>query len=139
MKKKGSTRREKPQTYSEEFKWKVVQEVLSGEITQAEAKRKYNIRSNAAILYWMRKLSGIHNYRESRMLYLPEQNKLIKKEESQKDKRIKQLEDSLEKEKNRALIYEKMIEVAEEEYGLPIRKKSGAKQLEELKKLREEK
>jgi len=32
-----------------------------------------------------------------------------------------------------------IIEIAEEEYGLSIRKKSGAKQLEELKKLRENK
>jgi len=29
----------------------VVQEVLSGKITQSDAKRKYNIKSNSAILY----------------------------------------------------------------------------------------
>jgi transposase-like protein len=139
MKKKRSKQRGKAQSYSNEFKLKVVQEVLSGEITQAEAKRKYNIRSNSAILYWTRQLSGIHNYRESKMLYLPEQESLISNKSSDKDKKIKELQEALEREKNRSLVYEMMIEVAEEEYGLPIRKKSGAKQLEELKKLRENK
>ena len=139
MKKNRSNNRRKPQTYSNEFKWKVVQEVLSGEITQAEAKRKYNIKSNAAILYWTRQLSGIDNYRESKMLYLPEQETIVKNVSIEKDKKIQELQESLEKEKNRSLIYEKIIEVAEQEYGLPIRKKSGAKQLKELKKLRGQK
>ena len=136
MSKKKKLNRSESQQYSEEFKWKVVQEVLSGEISQAEAKRKYNIKSNSAILYWTRQFSGIKNYRTSREVYLPEQDKIV---ETPKDRKIRELEDSLEKEKNRALLYEKMIEVAEEEYGLSIRKKSGAKQLEKLKILRKQK
>jgi len=136
MSKKKKLNRSESQQYNEEFKWKVVQEVLSGEISQAEAKRKYNIKSNSAILYWTRQFSGIKNYRTSREVYLPEQDKIV---ETPKDRKIRELEDSLEKEKNRALLYEKMIEVAEEEYGLSIRKKSGAKQLEKLKILRKQK
>ncbi len=128
-----------PQIYSDAFKWKVVQEVLSGAITQAEAKRKYNIKSNSAILYWTRQLSGIENYRDSRVVYLPEHDMSFKNKETEKDKKIRELEEALVREQNRSLVYEMMIKVAEEEYGLPIRKKSGAKQLEELKKLREEK
>ena len=49
--------------YSEEFKWLVVQEVLSGKFTKEEARKVYGIRSNCAILYWMRKFSGNDNYR----------------------------------------------------------------------------
>lgn len=140
MKNKKVKRRTRPQIYSDEFKWKVVQEVLSGEITQAEAKRKYNIKSNSAVLYWTRQLSGIENYRESRLLFLPEHDMSEKKKkQTSKDEKIKELEEALEREKNRSLIYEMMLEVAEEEYGLPIRKKHGAKQLEELKKLRDKK
>ena len=45
MKNKKVSSRHRPQIYNDEFKWKVVQEVLSGKITQAEAKRKYNIKS----------------------------------------------------------------------------------------------
>ncbi len=133
MKKKKKLHRSESQQYSESFKWKVVEEVLNGEITQAEAKRKYGIKSHSAILYWTRQFSGIKNYRTSREVYLPEQDKIV---ESPKDRKIRELETSLEKEKNRALLYEKMIEVAEEEYGLSIRKKSGAKQLQKLKMLK---
>jgi transposase-like protein len=135
MKKKRSNKGGRPKTYSDEFKWKVVQEVLSGKITQADAKRKYNIKSNSAILYWTRQLSGIHNYRDSRVLYLPGQDMITEDTTSEKDEIIKELKEALEREKNRSLVYEMMIKVAEEDYGLPIRKKSGAKQLEELKKL----
>lgn len=139
MQNKRVTGRGRPQSYSDDFKWKVVQEVLGGEITQAEAKRKYNIKSNSAILYWTRQLSGIHDYRDSRVVYLPEHDMSVKKEDTEKDKEIRELKEALEREQNRSLVYEMMIKVAEEEYGLPIRKKSGAKQLKELKKLREQK
>jgi len=139
MKNKRTNKCYKPQIYSDDFKWKVVQEVLSGEITQAEAKRKYNIKSNSAILYWTRQLSGIENYRDSRVVYLPEHDMSAKSKDSEKDKEIRELKEALEREQNRSLVYEMMIKVAEEEYGLPIRKKSGAKQLEELKKLKEQK
>jgi transposase-like protein len=137
MKNKRSNKSYKPQIYSDDFKWKVVQEVLGGEITQAEAKRKYNIKSNSAILYWTRQLSGIENYRDSRVVYLPEHDMSAKDKETEKDKKIRELEEALEREQNRSLVYEMMIKVAEEDFGLPIRKKSGAKQLEELKKLRD--
>jgi transposase-like protein len=49
--------------YSEEFKWRVVQEVLSGKYNKEEARQIYGIKSNCAILYWMRKYSGNDNYR----------------------------------------------------------------------------
>ena len=62
--KKNSSTREKPQEYSEDFKWQVVQEVLSGKLSKAEANRLYGIKSKSAILYWMRQYSGIRNYRD---------------------------------------------------------------------------
>ena len=139
MKKKKCKTRRLPQKYSEEFRWKVVQEVLSGELTQAEAKRKYNIRSSAAILYWMRQFSGVDNYRESRLLFVQEKEVIKKDKLSKEQKKIKELEAALKKEKNKALLYETIIEIAEEEYGIPIRKKSGAEQLEDLKKKRAKK
>ena len=45
-----------------------------------------------------------------------------------KDLRIKELERLLEDERLRSLAYSTMIDVAEEELGVPIRKKSGPKQ-----------
>ena len=57
-------RQKKKSFYSEEFKWKVVKDVLSGKLTKEEARRVYNIRGNCAVLYWMRKFSGNDFYRE---------------------------------------------------------------------------
>jgi len=132
MKKKGSKNRRLPQTYSEEFKWKVVKEVLSGELSKAEAKQKYNIGSNSAILYWMRQFSGIENPRESRLLFMTDKKTIKEDKLTKEQKKIKDLEEALRKEKNRVLLYEAMMEIAEEDYGIEIRKKSGAEQLEKL-------
>lgn len=48
-------------------------------------------------------------------------------------KKILELESALRKEKNRTLLYEAMLEIAEEDYGIIFRKKSGAEQLGKLK------
>jgi transposase len=134
MKKKSSKNRRLPQTYSEEFKWKVVKEVLSGELSKAEAKQKYNIGSNSAILYWMRQFSGIENPRESRLLFMTDKKTIKEDKLTKEQKKIKELEEALRKEKNRVLLYEAMMEIVEEDYGIEIRKKSGAEQLEKLKR-----
>lgn len=114
--------------YSEEFKWKVVQEVLTGKLSKEEARRVYNIKSNCAVLYWMRKFSGNDNYRQGG---IPLGNQIEMgnmKELSEKDKRIKELEESLNREKLRADLWQKMVEIAEEQLNIDIRKKYGAKQ-----------
>lgn len=121
-------KKSKPNFYSKEFKWKVVQEVLLGKFTKEEARRIYGIKSNCAVLYWIRKFSGNDNYRigGQPLGKLPELERM--KELSDKDKYIKQLEQELEREKCRADLWQKMVEIAEEELKLDIRKKFGAKQ-----------
>jgi len=114
--------------YSEEFKWKVVQEVLTGKLSKEEARRVYNIKSNCAVLYWMRKYSGIDNYRHGGMPLVNQVEMVNMKELSEKDKRIKELEESLNREKLRADLWQKMVEIAEEQLNVDIRKKYGAKQ-----------
>ena len=94
-----------------------------------EAKRKYNIGSNSAILYWMRQFSGVENPRESRLLFMTDKKTIKNDKLTKEEKKIKELEEALRKEKNRVLLYEAMLEIAEEDYGIEIRKKSGAEQL----------
>ena len=81
----------------------------------------------------MRQFSVILNYSASKLLFLQEKEVIKKDKLTKEEKKIKELEEALRKEKNRSLLYEKIIEIAEEDYGIPIRKKSGAEQLEELK------
>ena len=114
--------------YSDEFKWKVVQEVLSGKFTKEGARKFYEIKSNSAILYWMRKFSGNTNYRLGGQP-LGTTNEMSKmKELSEKEIRIKELEKELKREKLRADLWKEIVEIAEKQLNIDIRKKYGAKQ-----------
>ena len=132
--KKNTSTRKKPQEYSEDFKWQVVQEVLSGKLSKAEANRLYGIRSKSAILYWMRKYSGIINYRESTKTLSSRDAMKNKQEIIVLEEKLRKLEKSLKRERNKSALYEKMFEIAEEEYGINLRKKYGAKQSNVSKK-----
>lgn len=119
--------------YNETFKWKVVKSVLEGRCTKEEARKIYDIKSNCAILYWIREYNGIKNYRQPSEF---EVSKTKQKEITEKEqkKRIEELEAELRKEKQRSELWKKMVEIAEEDLGVEIKKKFGAKQLLELKK-----
>lgn len=119
--------------YSETFKWEVVKSVLKGKYTKEEARRIYGIKSNSAILYWIREFTGIKNYRQPSEF---EVSKNKQKEITAKEQlnRIEELEAELRKEKQRSELWKKMVEIAEEDLGVEIKKKFGAKQLLELKK-----
>lgn len=112
--------------YSEDFKWKVVQEVISGKLNKEEARRAYGIRSNCAILYWMRKFSGNDDYRRMHSF----STDLLQMSESKAEKaledRIKQLEADLRRAELRADLWQKMVEVAEDKLQIDIKKKYGA-------------
>ena len=85
------------QEYSEDFKWQVVQEVLSGKLGKAEANRLYGIRSKSAILYWMRQYSGITNYRESTKILSSKESMKSKQEIIALEEELQKLQDSLKK------------------------------------------
>ncbi len=121
-------KKKKQSIYSEEFKWKVVREVISGRFSKEEARKIYGIKSNCAILYWMRKYSGQEDYRQGGEPLGTLKAMSKKKELTSKDKRIKELEESLQRETIRADLWQKMVELAEEELNIDIIKKYGAKQ-----------
>lgn len=120
--------REKQQIYSDDFKWRVVQEVLNGKFSKEEARKAYGISSNCAILYWMRKFSGNEHYRQGGIPLGNEQDMNLKKVLTEKDQRIRELEEELGRERLRADLWQKMVEIAETQLKIDIRKKFGAKQ-----------
>ena len=121
-------KRKKQEFYSEDFKWKVVQEVLSGKLTKEEARRVYNIKSNCAVLYWMRKFSGNDNYRQGGTSLSSKPEMYNMKELSKKDKRIQELEKELERERLRADLWQEIVKIAEKDLNIDIAKKFGANQ-----------
>jgi transposase-like protein len=61
LSKKQSSRRAEAQKlfYTEEFKQRIVNEVLSGKLNKNQASKLYGIRGNATILYWIRQSQGL--------------------------------------------------------------------------------
>ena len=120
--------------YSEKFKWEVVKDVLEGKYSKEESRRIYGIKGKCTVLYWIRKFSGNSNYRkpsEFESGSITMKKRITEKIEISK---LKELEEELSRERQRSELWKAMVEIAEEELGVDIRKKFGAKQLLELKK-----
>ena len=109
--------------YSEAFKKAVIQEVLSGKLSKEQAKFKYNIAGNSAILNWIRKFDQTQSY-EMKKKQIPKLQDTTELEAENK-----RLREELDLERLRTLSLNVMIDIAEEQFKIPIRKKSGAKQL----------
>ena len=114
--------------YTEVFKSKVVQEVLSGKLSKKQATDIYGISGGSTILYWIRQSLGLKgnikpiktfaNFAEMK------QNAQDKKLE-QENKEFKEL---LRIAELRADLWQHAIEVAETKLDIDIVKKFGAQQ-----------
>jgi transposase len=111
-------------TYTDAFKLKVVKEVLDGSSKEA-VRKKYGIKANSAILKWMRELGATVT------VSLPLQASKMEMHDNQSpidlQMKIKLLERALEDEKLRSEAYRRMIDKAEKQLKIDIRKKSGTK------------
>ena len=113
--------------YTDSFRIAVVKEYVAGGISKRALCKKYSILQQCTLDYWIRKFVGIDK-NESPM----KKEKAPQSEESEEIKRLRQeLKEAklaLYQEKMRADAYDTMIDVAEEMFRIPIRKKAGTKQ-----------
>ncbi|MFO7613859.1 MAG: transposase [Bacteroidales bacterium] len=118
--------------YSEEMKLKVIEQVLSGGISMSEASRRYKIGGKCTVSRWISNFMRRNNPTDN--IEQPDMERRLSEEEDPQGEiarlktTIKQLEEQLEYEKLRSEAYETMIQIAEKEFRLPIKKKFGAKQ-----------
>lgn len=110
--------------YTDEFKQKVVNEVLNGLISKDEARRRYGIKGKSAVLNWMRKFDVSKSVNMTAKRKLGKSGKTVEELEAE-NQRLKQ-ELDIEQLRTRALNV--MIDIAEDRFKIPIRKKSGARQ-----------
>jgi len=114
--------------FTDDFKLMVVQDYLSSRISKEELKRKYNYTGCNNIYRWMRKF-GLSEPSEDQIklhrLMAKEQQKSTLEQEL--ELRIKRLEEDLKREQFRTKALSTMIDIAERELKVDIRKKSGAK------------
>lgn len=111
--------------YSLSFKHQVVYEVESGQETQASVCRKYGIQASSTVRDWLHKYGTFdREYQISSKMPKSADTKIKELEAKVKllEKQKHRLEKELEKRDDKAIIFDLMIEIAEKEYKIDIRK-----------------
>ncbi len=117
--------------YSTSLKLQIVQQIEQGRLSTTAAQRKYGIQSRSTIVTWLRKYGNFdwENQTPSSMPQSPEQQimelqahvKLLEKQKAL-------LEEQAHVADSKAIIFDMMIELAEKEYKIDIRKNLPPKQ-----------
>lgn len=120
------------QMFDETFKRMVIEEYLATKCDKMELLRKYNIHFKSAIQTWMRKLGYEDIHRSQRVKFdisLPLTLPMSTKSENIRElqKRIQELEQQLQDEKLRSEAYSRIIDKAEKELKISIKKKPNTK------------
>ena len=113
--------------YSEAFKNKVLQEIEEGHLSQAEVRRKYGLKYNMTIRRWIKQLGKKHLLNRTVRIEMPDEinpSDIIKQLKAEKQ----QLESALAQSQLKVICLESLVEVAEEQYGIDIKKKFGTGQ-----------
>ena len=122
-----------PTRYSESFKRAVIEEYISGVSTKEHIYSKYGIRGKSSLPKWMQALGYVEPYRKGIKFEPANQPALAKPSTSKPtstlelEAKIKLLERQLEDERLRADMYNRLIDLAEKTYKIPVRKNSSTK------------
>lgn len=113
--------------YSMSFKLLVVQEIERGELSTTGAVRKYGIQARSTVVNWLRKY-GNFDWEHQTPSHMPksQEQKLMELEQRVKllEKQKAHLESQIDRSEKKAIIFDMMIDLAEKEYNIPIRKNS---------------
>lgn len=121
--------------YSESFKRKVCEAYLKGGRTKVSIWREYvgHAHEHGSLLRWLRQLGYVSDPLKENSTFrimstkgdTPEPGDTF--EQARLKKRIVQLEEQLKEAEMKALAYSTMVDLAEKEFNLPIRKKYNTK------------
>ena len=126
-KKQSSNRRGTQQLfYTEAFKQKIVNEVLSGKLNKRQASLIYGIKGNATILYWINQSQGLKGY-EAKTKHVANFAEMKKNIHDKKlEEEHTELRELLRVAELRADLWQHAIEIAEKKFNIDIVKKFGA-------------
>lgn len=112
--------------FTESFKIFVVEEVELGRINKSEASRKYGILGHSTISKWCKKYSkrSRMSRKKGKMVVMAQRDQ----EQLRLNNEIKALKEELEDARLKNVVLETLVDIAEKEFEIPIRKKYGAKQ-----------
>lgn len=111
--------------YSLSFKLQLVQEIEQGELTKTQAKLKYGIQGDSTVSKWLQKygtfdwehqtIKTMSKTPEQRILELEAKVKLLEKQKA----RAEHLAERADK---KVIIFDMLVDMAEKEYDIQIRK-----------------
>ena len=119
----------KIRSYSDMEKLRILEEFKKSGESMAKFQRNCGL-GHSTLSRWMTKFGLSFDKKEVLMATIEEKNKPTNNKSTHEmilEARIKQLEQELKDEKLKSLAYKTMIEIAEEELGVDISKKAGAK------------
>ena len=108
--------------YSAAFKQKVVSEIENGKFSVGEAHRVYEIGGGTTIYNWLRRYGKGHLINKTVVVKMKNESDRIKQLEKEK----RELEAALAKTQVRVVVLESLIDVAEKELKIDIKKNSGS-------------
>lgn len=112
--------------YTLSFKLQVVQEVESGELTATSATRKYGIQGDSTVRNWLKKFGNFDRemYVDRFMKKSPQQRIFELEQENLKLKREKAaLERQVNLQDQKAIMFDAIVEIAQEDYNINLLKK----------------
>jgi transposase-like protein len=104
--------------YSLSFKQKVVSEIEGGKLTKSGARKLYGIGGGSVINGWIKKFGKLHLL--NKVVRVEMKDELSKMKQLEKEK--KELESALANAHLKLITYESLIDVAEEELGVDLKK-----------------
>lgn len=124
VKRRSKGKRKGTQPYDLELKVKIIEKYLEGDASFAMLSRRYKIHPGV-ISRWIRVIKNgraVIRKKISKFTGMAQHQTI-----EQLQEQIKQLNRQLEDERIKAELYKKMIEIAERDLGIPIKKKYGAR------------
>lgn len=121
----------RPSAYDQGFRSAVCHEVLSGKLSYAEARRVYAIKGRGTIRFWVEQYQQDCNLPSMTTEDNPIDNAAANMQPANNEalqKKTKELEEALKRAQLKITVLETMIDIAESELNIDIRKKPGTKQ-----------
>jgi len=123
--------------YSYAFKLQVITEYEQGNYTMTGLADKYGIQSRTTISRWIKKYGNLdRNYQLKRSQMKSPEQRILELEQKLKlmEKKNRTLEKELDQTNKKAIFFDMMIDIAEKDLNISIRKKSLPNQSNHLEK-----
>lgn len=111
--------------YSNAFKLKVISEIESGKYTMHQAKQVYDIGGMGTISYWLKKYGKNHLLNKVVRIQMKNEADKIKQLKNEKQ----ELESALAQAHVKIVCLESLVECAEQEFSVDLKKNFGTKPL----------